>query len=297
MQLWERTARSLPAGGHRKITCCGDTASMRVENGKEGYRGYCFRCNRKTFIAHGTWSIGQLRQRDQEFLARSRGPTTQVSLPADYNQDIPPERAVWLYRASIDASTARHYRFGWSESTRRILLPVYGNSRLEGYTARATEVGQKPKYIERFNEDAVFWADPRLKAHALSPSEEAHLPALCIAEDILSAVRIGYVLQLSCALLGTSASAKLLVSAANVVALRRKAYPSYPEDHPAFIVALWLDPDRAGLRGAAKLARSLELMGVTCRYIRSSKDPKYYTAQQIKEYLLDRRDPIADHEA
>jgi len=50
-------------------------------------------------------------------------------------------------------------------------------------------------------------------------------------------------------------------------------------------VAIWLDPDVAGRRASKKFARKLGLMGAHVREIKTDKDPKFYSDQEIKEIL------------
>ena len=72
--------------------------------------------------------------------------------------------------------------------------------------------------------------------------------------------------------MGTHASPKLLAGL-----LQRQAP-----------VAVWLDPDGAGRRGAAKVLKQLQAYGIEARVIRSERDPKLHTFDQIKEYLCPR---------
>jgi len=92
---------------------------------------------------------------------------------------------------------------------------------------------------------------------------------LCLTEDILSAVRVGPVCE-AWSLLGTSLS---LPAATEIAQTGRP-------------VAIWLDPDEAGVKGRGKVYRALRSLGVDARIIRADRDPKEYNKQEIKEYLL-----------
>jgi hypothetical protein len=48
---------------------------------------------------------------------------------------------------------------------------------------------------------------------------------------------------------------------------------------------VWLDPDEAGLKGAAKIKRALASLGVDCSVICSEKDPKFYSKEAILSHL------------
>lgn len=50
-------------------------------------------------------------------------------------------------------------------------------------------------------------------------------------------------------------------------------------------VNVWLDPDAAGRRAAAKYRKQLLAYGLDVNDILSTRDPKLHTRAQIKEYL------------
>jgi DNA primase len=193
-----------------------------------------------------------------------------VRLPKDFTTEIPPNEAVWLYRASISAALARHYGFGYSGSLRRVVLPVYRDNALIGFTARST-INAKPKYIERMatQSGSVFVSDPLL---LLPDSGDCVRDAgydLVLTEDILSAVRVGRIARRTVALLGTSANAEQL--AAILKGVRR--------------IAIWLDPDKAGRTAGHKISRTLQLQGFSVQSIRTERDPKYYSNAGIRRIL------------
>jgi DNA primase len=237
-----------------------------VSNEERGYRAYCFRCGPRGFVAHGDFSIDQLRRRREEFALLQEA---HVRLPKDFTTEIPPNEAVWLYRAGVSTEIARHYGFGFSVSLKRVVLPVYSDGALVGFTARST-VGAKPKYIERMvSANAVFIADP---ATSLPPTDdwpEGSGPDVVFVEDILSAVRVGRIAKRCMALLGTSANAEQLCGAG----LSNGT------------VHVWLDPDRPGRVAAHKLERTLALQGYKTKRIRTDKDPKYYSNREIRRLL------------
>ena len=263
---WLSIAKTIPAGRSLKIECCAADKSLMVSNEAKGYRAYCFRCGPAGFVAHGDFSIDALKRRRAE-LAMSE--EREVKLPKDFTTDIPPSEAVWLYKAGISPSVSKHYGFGYSPFMRRIIIPIYNNGTLEGIVARST-INAKPKYIEKVVSPSktVFLADHRI---ALPwPYDGLLAPAYdCVlCEDILSSVRVGRHVRTCVSLLGTSLNSGMV-------------------DHiPAGArVAIWLDPDKAGNKGAAAIARSLSLQGWKAKVIRSDKDPRYYSNREIRRFL------------
>lgn len=264
--VWLATAKTLAAGRRIRIECCSHDKSLMVSNEERGYRAYCFRCGPRGFVAHGDFSIDQLRRRREEFALLQEA---HVRLPKDFTTEIPTNAAVWLYRSGINTDIAKHYGFGFSSSLRRVVLPVYADSALVGFTARST-IGEKPKYIERMSSPSasVFVADPATRLPASEDWSDASGPDLVITEDILSAVRVGRVAKRCVALLGTSANEHQLAVA---VGCRR--------------IAIWLDPDRPGRVAAQKLRRRLALQGYETVTIRTEQDPKKYSNREIRRLL------------
>lgn len=265
---WLSTAKSLPAGRSTKIECCASDKSLMVSNEARGYRAYCFRCGPAGFVAHGDFSIDQLKRRRLELdWQQSRT----VTLPKDFTTDIPPSEAIWLYKAGVSSAIAKHYGFGYSPFLRRVILPIYKDGVLQGYTARST-INERPKYIEKVvsPSSTVFVADPSIALDATDDWPAGSGPDLCITEDILSAVRVGRVVRSCIALLGTSATVEQL----------HQALPSGNGK-----ICIWLDPDKAGKAGARNHVRSLRLQGYEARVIKSDKDPKYYSNREIRRLL------------
>lgn len=50
-------------------------------------------------------------------------------------------------------------------------------------------------------------------------------------------------------------------------------------------VNVWLDPDAAGRRGAAKICKQLRAYGLQVRDIVSQRDPKLHSRSEIQEIL------------
>jgi len=50
-------------------------------------------------------------------------------------------------------------------------------------------------------------------------------------------------------------------------------------------VNVWLDPDKAGRKAAARYCKQLTAFGLTVNNILSTKDPKLHTLGEIKDYV------------
>jgi DNA primase len=263
---WLATAKTLAAGRRIRIECCAHDKSLLVSNEERGFRAYCFRCGPRGFVAHGDFSIDQLRRRREELALLQEA---KVRLPHDFTTEIPTNEAIWLYRAGVSTELAKHYGFGFSQHLRRVVLPVYSDGELVGFTARST-IGAKPKYIERMvsASSAIFHADPATRLPFDRDWTETSGPDLVITEDILSAVRVARLAKRAVALLGTSANEYQLAAAEG-----------------CRTIAIWLDADRAGKTAHHKLKRKLALQGYETFSIRTEQDPKRYSNREIRRLL------------
>ncbi len=284
MDYWLTQAKMLRFGQHRKIQCCSNDQSMRIEHNAQGYRGWCFRCKEPHFEAHGVLSLAELKQRslDLDALVYSK----EISLPTDLTAEMPGYAAAWLLRAGIPLRVAAHYNIRYSPKLDRVVLPVYRNGILASYTMRS--VKEKPKYIERQVDEAVVFVSDN--ALILNEGQRAdHGFDLVITEDILSAIRVGRIVP-TVALLGTSVSTSKVLSALDVCAGRHsKAMAGTGFQDTGLCIGIWLDADKAGRTAARRLARRLELLGHSALRIRTDKDPKRYSNREIRSILNDRR--------
>jgi hypothetical protein len=93
---------------------------------------------------------------------------------------------------------------------------------------------------------------------------------IVLTEDILSAYKVSTAAPVQgWAMMGTSLKPHI------TQAVMKQGKP----------VAIWLDPDGAGKLGAAKAQRELKAVGVECRIVSSTKDPKLLHRATIRELL------------
>jgi len=135
------------------------------------------------------------------------------------------------------------------------VVPVYEAGEVVFWQARAYDKRQ-PKYLS-----------PPVDRSALLP-RYGRADRIVLTEDLLSAFKIGLVGEAWC-LMGTHASPRLIAAL-----LARKAP-----------VLCWLDPDGPGRRAAAKVHKQLKAYGIEVRVIRSERDPKLHTFDEIKECI------------
>lgn len=191
-------------------------------------------------------------------------------LPSDFTREIPAEGWKWLLQYGLSYSYWKPFT-GYSPTHNRVVL-TFGNP-IRFSIGRSLETdktkekrkwrfwGDGHKYVELIGKRT----DPSPTAHGLR-AESDNLP-IVLVEDLISAHKVGQVTQTLC-LFGThihDLALTLLIK----------------EKRP---VTLWLDDDQYTLL-PAKVARLQTFLKHPVRWIRTEKDPKSYTIEEIRSYL------------
>lgn len=272
MSDWEKVARRLPCGRKVRVKCCGNDMSQIISHSEKGYSTYCFRCGdgSRQFTPHGERSLADMIKHRKE-LNEYMEEQGELELPSDFDLEIPDYGRVWLLKGGVGAYLVKKYNIGWSEKMNRVVLPVFEEGTLTAVQSRSVWDAQQPKYLnKKGSSSALFWAKKKLQLERVSN-------ALCITEDILSTIRVGR-LNDCVSTLGTILSDK---TAARLL-----------EDYDEFFI--WYDGDEAGLRGARKGKRALQMQGGKVHLIKTELDPKEYNNDEIKEILCQKCETSKD---
>ena len=254
-QSFRKQAEQLRPGERARVDHdCGPGRVLLISNNDEGYSAWCFRCNDKGFIPHPAQSLSERlaaleRARNAEERASS---SVALPEPAMYDpQSWPVQARVWLYKAGLSNDDIERFGFYYHEPTRRIVLPVRIAGEAVYWQARSVD-GRQPKYLNPLvNKDKLY-----------APYGSG--PCIVLTEDILSAARVSRVTE-AWSIMGTALPTGVLV------ALLQQQRP----------VVVMLDPDPAGAKGAARIAKQLSLLGVQHSVAVPHRDPKYLTKQEI----------------
>lgn len=257
---WLEIARKLPQGSKIRTKCsdnCGADNSQLVSHTEKGYHRHCFRCGVSNFEGHGIRSIELIERHKKE---RAIKREAIVQLPEDFTLDVPQRAAVWYYKYGISAELAASYGIGYTPELDRIVLPVFEDEELIAVQMRAVDPWRKPKYLNPIGpkvSSAIFESAPATGVTV-------------VVEDILSAIKVGRVHQAT-SILGTNMTDARALKIAS-------------RNHTAL---LWLDGDRAGIKGTIPAERQLAILGVNVRRIRTTDDPKTYSLQDIRSIIHD----------
>ncbi|MGX7894957.1 toprim domain-containing protein [Tsuneonella sp. HG222] len=231
---------------------------MLVEHKPDGYAAWCHRCSDKGWQSHPQPSLAEriARFKAVEGAENAAEASTAPPRPTEFNPSLWPLHArVWLYQGGFSNDAIQRHGFYYSEALDRVVLPVIRDGRVVYWQARGFQPG-RPKYL-----------NPDIDKPIAHYGE--HGP-LVVTEDILSAARVGEVGR-GRAVLGTSLPDR------HITALARES-----GEGPALV---WLDNDKAGRKGRARISDQLRLAGVDVRIIRTPLDPKLYPRTFIEELI------------
>lgn len=236
---------------------CGGGRKLLVSRDTKGFNAWCFRCNDqgwapapKLCLAERLAAANRLAAADQQSCG-SALPTPQVHDLREW----PLSSRVWLLKAGLGGPEISRLGAYYHPPTDRVVVPVLEAGVPVFWQARST-TDRLPKYLS-----------PPTGRDKLLPTFGSG-DTITLTEDLLSAFKIGLVAEAWC-LMGTHANPRLLAGL-----LERKA-----------AVNVWLDPDGPGRYAAKKVYSQLKAYGIEARVIRSDRDPKLHSLDQIRSYL------------
>jgi len=196
-----------------------------------------------------------MRKQDDELKSQPRPLTEPIS-------EAPSEGILFILQAGIQPeAAAERYGAAWLPRHQRVFLPVLDSGEETGaWTARAVLRGQSPKYLAS-----------KLRRSGYYPAQQDRIQqdAIVVVEDLLSAYKVSMAGFDTVAAMGTAIGADIL----NRIDSDRK------------MVFGWFDDDKAGHTASSHLSRSLRLTESQYVKIKSDRDPKLHSKQQIQELL------------
>jgi len=236
------------------LTPCSNCGSSDANAVYSDGHSYCFSCKH---IEGGVRSIQSMR-------TEWKKQYSQMVLPEDFDYDIHQEGREWLGKYSLSNKEIVENRFGWSEKgvllrkrniqiAPLLVFPIYDQvGHLLMWQARNFgAVG--PKYLTKGAKDVL---------HILGEGDH-----VVLTEDLLSAIKVSRI-----------TSAMPLWGSFLSLEDARRLSKRFSK------LSLWLDKDKT--QEAFKQARNYShLFKEGCSTIRSERDPKEYSTEEIKKYL------------
>jgi len=256
---WLPQAQSLEVGQKRYGEHeCGGGRKLLLSRDTKGYSAWCFRCSEPGWAPAPKLTLAQRVAAARAAATADQAASASVTLPTPQVHGLsewPLASRVWLHKAGLGGPEIARLGAYYHPPTDRVVVPVLEAGELVFWQARST-TDRLPKYLS-----------PPVARDKLLPRFGSGAP-LALTEDLLSAFKIGLVAQAWC-LMGTHANPRM------IAALLERNAPVY----------VWLDPDGAGVRGRKKVHSQLKAYGIEAHVVRSARDPKLHTFDQIKEIL------------
>lgn len=234
---------------HEPCPNCGSRDNLaRYDDGS----ATCFGCGH---YERATIS-GFVAQKQQE----EREAGVRWPLPDDFNQDYSEEAVAWIQQYDIPVTELLQRGVGFSQRSNQLIFTFYQGDELVLWQARNFTEGRK-KYFTAGDKNNVdrYYRVPS-GVGPLVPRR------LVVVEDCVSALKIARQCD-SLPCLGATLTNTMIASL-------RASYDS---------VAVWLDGNKAD--AAQDIVRRAGYIGLSAFLVWTELDPKFYTNEQIKEYI------------
>lgn len=257
---WLKQAQALREGESRRIEhVCGDGTPLIIAHEVGYWRAYCHRCHEPARKDKPGESLADrlARRKREANVAAELERSVRLPTPMNFNvSEWPLPARIWLYKAGLTNHRIAELGAYWHERSGRVVLPIFDGDQPVYWQARDCEWkrgAERPKYL-----------NPKVdKQHLVAKYGQGKL--LVLTEDVLSAFRVGRHTE-AWSLLGTD-----LTTA--VAAQIKKP------------VAIWLDPDAAGVRASRDILKQLRAQGIEAQRVTSRADPKLLSDEEIIKCL------------
>lgn len=211
---------------------------------------FCFSCG------FGNSSISRIHNISRH---NDKISSKQYGLAYDSSFNYPQRALEWIEQYELNRNDLLSHNVVWSEFYKRLIFPVYGEqNELLAYQGRY--FGDDAKAVK-------WWGEGPLNEifNILGECSKT----LVLVEDIISAIKVSKLTQCM----------PLYGSAISVNRFKR-LFKLYGKETK---VVIWLDKDKSS--EGALFRRRGTLLGLSCTTIISTKDPKEYSYEEIREYL------------
>ena len=250
----------------------GNSPAVAITRKPDGFLWYCFRCSKSGFIPDTGASYSEVLKLENRVKKHDRRPAV-VGLPEDCKSLIP-KASVFLYNYYFTDYEIHKHTVLWSPALGRIIFPVnkylkYHSSTNEWTTRLLGWAGRKLDELDPENKlskwHTVRQRDVAHLRYVAMPDGRLKHRRVTIVEDIISAIRISMVGEMSLSLITTYLPDELHTLL------------------KGWQVNLWFDAD--AFDKACKYQAVLGNRGITARVILTKEDPKELSPDDLKEKL------------
>lgn len=233
--------------------------ALVVTRTPEGYSFYCHRCHDFGKRTLDGLSPAETIAWIKSINLKPKSYRKKVELPEDFSTKLPATALAFLWARYLTDTDIEQYKLGYSLRYNRLILPVYDSDQLVYWTGR--NLGEitkdNPKYINvrQLGRKNIFF------------SVDQGRDKLVIVESIIDGIRVGCI-----------ADCKALLSAFIPDSL---IFENKDKE-----ILIFLDHDK--LSKAFNWVIRYRSFGINCRLINKTKDPKWYSDEELKEILGDK---------
>ena len=210
---------------------------------------HCFACG---YHLSGNKSIDNMKKKLYQWKP-SDPKDLDILEEAVYN--IPPEPLTWLKKYNLTNDDILRHNIFWYPPKKLLVFPIYDGDRLVAFSGRYFgDNPEHPKYITKVAKHGFWKFIPKTGSDII-----------VLTEDVVSAIRVSHNFN-AVPLLGTNAPTDLFL----------RLLPLHLR------MVTWLDRDKAK---EAMTISSRARQYFPAQTLVTPKDPKYYTNQEIKEFV------------
>jgi hypothetical protein len=240
---------------------------------KDCWKWYCHRCYEHGIVFDNDMSPTEVSKRLSKSVTEVKHSTIvkKMALPMpcypmwEKHAEIPYEAYHWIWSIDLDYEDCEKHMIVWSPSYQRVIIPIHENDNLVGWVGR--EVYCKDKEERKVKRIAKYITQKQKGQSRLFFRAKGKLPGTVIVEDILSAIKVNKLTDLSVISLLNTAIDDTLIS----------------ELRDQKIVYVWLDGDMH--TKIVRYTKRFNELGLKAKSVRTSKDPKEYSYMDMKTFL------------
>jgi hypothetical protein len=238
-----------------------------VTRTSKGWMWFCHRCGESGFKSAKSMSyndtIKELQAKGKQKIKEMKIctlPSDAVPLKPLKNMDA----WHWIWKYQISNNDVAFYRFHWSDSYKRVIIPIYDGSTLIGWCGRDIITKNKEEREKKKISKYLIRKDMNYGRIYFKISEASN--TIVLVEDILSAIKVHNATHYgTIALLTTSIDSEL------------------EQELIGKKVIVWLDSN--AFDKSVNIVMRMQQLGIDAKYVFTEKDPKEYYIREIKEEI------------
>jgi hypothetical protein len=265
----------------------GKNAALSIRRTMSGYVFHCFRCGLKGFIGTKKLPSDQIVRMVNRFTEKPVELLPKLELPHDAifmikvtdkglksHEWAPVEAFVWAWDGGLTDRDMFEYKFMWSESMHRVLVPIFDEENtMIGILCRDPSWDKETSVGSKY----ILKKDQSVNHRIYFTCHQLDSKRVIFVEDVLSAIRV-----------------HKATGAETVALLNHHIGNDLFFEYQLYDMGVWLDMD--AVHDAAKAVAAGRAAGLNIKKITTSSDPKKYNDIGIRTILHGQMSWTFNHE-